>query len=136
MIGSEENNYRPFLPTLAVKRTGSADVIPGRYSSEHDVWIVDGKEGPLPIVTAWQDYSIAPVTKIKGESDEMRGVMLELSTKTSKQVERDDVTPRSPVFLPELSTKTDSVGERDDPSPRFLLELATKTEIAPERDDL
>jgi hypothetical protein len=134
MMESKAQTYRPFLPTLAVKRTGGGDALPGRYSDEHDVWIIDGKDGPLPIITAWQEYSAAPVTKVKGERDEICGGMLELSTKTSKQLERDDISPRSPMFLPELWTKTDVVRERDDPS-RLILELATKTENVPERDD-
>ena len=137
MIGRNGTDCRPFLATLAVRRTGTTSELPGRYFAQQDVWVIDGRKGPTPIVTSYQEYSAAPVTKVKGERDEFcASRILELSTKTAQQLERDDVTPRGPMFLPELVTKTDEIRERDDPSPRLLLlELATKTENVPERDD-
>lgn len=136
MTGSNGANGRPFLATLAVKRTGTTSELPGRYLAQQDLWVIDGGKGPTPIVTSYQGYSAAPVTKVKGERDEFcASGILELSTKTAEKLERDDVTPRGAMLLPELVTKTDEIRERDDPSPRSLLELATKTENAPERDD-
>jgi hypothetical protein len=88
MMEGNRQNCRPFLPMLAVPRTGSAGILPGRYSTEHDMWMVDGENGPLPIISAPQEYLVAPVTKIKGERDEAGRELLELSTKTEKQVER------------------------------------------------
>ncbi len=127
---------RPFLATLAVRRTGTTNGLPGRYCAQKDVWIIDGPNGPTPIVASDQEDSVAPVTKTKGERDEFcASGMLELSTKTHTQLERDDVSPRSALLLPELVTKTDEIRERDDPSPRLLLELATQTATVPERDD-
>jgi hypothetical protein len=136
MIESNSANGRPFLATLAVRRTGTTNELPGRYFAQQDVWVIDGRNGPTPIVMSYQEYSVAPVTKVKGERDEFcASGISELSTKTAQQLERDDVTPRGAMLLPELVTKTDEIRERDDPSPRLLLELATKTENVPERDD-
>lgn len=136
MVESNSANGRPFLATLAVRRTGITSELPGRYFAQQDVWVIDGRKGPTPIVMSHEVFSLAPVTKVKGERDELcTAGVLELSTKTAQQLERDDVTPRGAMLLPELVTKTDEIRERDDPSPRLLLELATKTENAPERDD-
>jgi len=80
---------------------------------EQDVWVIEGRKGPIPIVASCQEHPIAPVTKVKGERDELCDAQ----------------------FLPELLAKTDEIRERDDPTPRFLLELVTKTAAEPERDD-
>jgi hypothetical protein len=135
MTKSNHVGNRPYLTTLAVNRTSTISELPGRYLAQKDVWVIDGPRGPIPIVAAsYEDYSIAPVTKI--ERDELRSAgILELATKTMQQLERDDVTPRNAMLLPELVTKTEEIRERDDPSPRLLLELATKTANLPERDD-
>jgi len=136
MIEGDIPNGRPFLATLAVRRTGTTSVLPGRYCTRQDVWVIDGRNGPTPIIESYQEDSVAPVTKVQGERDEfcLSGIA-ELSTKTATVPERDDVSPRSAILLPELVTKTDEIRERDDPSPRLLLELSTKTEEVPERDD-
>lgn len=137
MTKSSDIGNRPYLTTLAVNRTSTTSELPGRYLAQKDVWVIDGPRGAIPIVAAsCQDYSVAPVTKIKGERDELLSAgILELATKTKQQLERDDVTPRNAMLLPELVTKTEEMRERDDPSPRLLLELATKTANLPERDD-
>ncbi len=136
MIEGDSATGRPFLATLAVRRTGATSELPGRYCAQQDVWVIDGRNGAAPIVASYQEDLVAPVTKVQGERDEFCAPgMLELLTKTHTQLERDDVSPRSALVLPELVTKTDKIRERDDPSPRLLLELATKTENAPERDD-
>lgn len=136
MIEGDSATGRPFLATLAVKRTGVTSELPGRYCMQQDVWIIDDRNGPTPVVASYQEGSVAPVTKVQGEREEscVPGI-LALSTKTHTQLERDDVSPRSASFLPELVTKTDTIRERDDPSPRLLLELVTKTGAVPERDD-
>jgi hypothetical protein len=127
---------RPFLVTLAVNRTGTVNDLPGRYCSKQDVWVIDIPNGSIPIVSSCRTDSMAPVTKVKGERDEFcASGLLELSTKTRKELERDDVSPHGTSLLPELVTKTEQIRERDDPSPRLLLELATKTANLPERDD-
>lgn len=136
MMEGSSANTRPFLATLAVRRTGTPSELPGRYLPEQDVWVIEDLNGSVPIVISYRAPSVAPVTKIKSERDERwASGISELSTKTSAQLERDDVTPRDVALLPELLTKTDEVGERDDVSPRLLLELATKTAVEPERDD-
>jgi hypothetical protein len=113
MIDSNGANGSPLLAGLAVKRTKSSSELPGKYSEERDVWVIEGPIGPIPIVANCQEYPIGPVTKVKGERDEMRDAR----------------------FLPELLTKTDEERERDDPSPQVLLELVTKTAAEAERDD-
>ncbi len=136
MIEGDSVIGRPFLAILAARRTGTTSELPGRYCAQQDVWVIDGRNGPTPIVVSYQEHSAAPVTKVKGERDEFcASRILELSTKTKTELERDDVSPRSAALLPELVTKTDEIRERDDPSPRLLLELATKTETRRERDD-
>jgi hypothetical protein len=136
MMEGSSAKARPFLATLAVRRTGTPSELPGRYVPGQDVWVIENQNGSIPIVTSCQAHSVAPVTKIKGERDEYWvSSISELSTKTSAQLERDDVTPRDVMLLPELLTETDDVGERDDVSPRLLLELATRTAAVPERDD-
>jgi hypothetical protein len=135
MSESNDGVCRPFLATLATRRTDSVGELPGCYSSEQDVWVVSSRDGPIPIVAGPEKCSVGPVTKVKGERDELCATaVLELSTKTSVIPERDDV-PSCGNSLPELVTKTDVVRERDDPSPGWILELATKTEVRRERDD-
>lgn len=136
MKDSSNVGCRPFLAMLAVQRTGATSELPGRYSAQQDVWVIDGHNGPIPLVASYHGDSVAPVTKVKGERDEFRtSGILELLTKTRKELERDDVSRQSAIMLPELITKTDEVSRPDDPSLQFILELATKTENIRERDD-
>jgi hypothetical protein len=126
----------PFLATLAVRRTGSTSELPGRYCGEEDVWVIDGRNGPTPIVVSHKKDSVAPVTKIKGERDEFYAPgVLELSTKTYKQLERDDTGPYGSASSPESFDKCDEIHEQNELLPYLLLELSTKTEKRPERDD-
>ncbi|SDL61645.1 hypothetical protein SAMN05661010_02104 [Modicisalibacter muralis] len=89
--------------------------IPGKYSSERDVWVVDGPGGKKPII-------------------EMNGTLAELTTKTKTTNEEDD---EAPFLLLDLATKTHVQVERDDAdlSMNHLLELTTKTDARTERDD-
>lgn len=137
MNGSKDStSNRPFLANLAVGRTEISEELPGRYCSQKNVWTVDGRSGPTPIVTNHLQQADGPITKVKGERDEFcASGVLELMTKTKSQLERDDTSPRAACSLPELVTKTEQIRERDDPSPRLLLELSTKTAAVPERDD-
>lgn len=127
---------RPFLAIHAIKRTGTTSDLPGRYCAQQDVWVIDGRDGPTPIVNSQEDVA-APVTKVKGERDEScTPTRLNPSTNTAAEPEkRDNVTSHVASLIPELVTKTNVIRERDDPSPRALLELSTKTETRPERDD-
>ena len=136
MIEGTGAGDHPFLATVAVRRTGATTELPGRYCAQQDVWVIDGRNGPTPIVTSHLEDSVAPLTKVKGERDAFCSpVILELSTKTHTQLERDDVSPRSASLSPELVMNADKMQEREEIPPRLLLELATKTEAVPERDD-
>ena len=84
----------PLLVQGAVARTGNTD-IPGAYCPERHVWMLDGE--PL----------------VSGDTE-----LPELVTKTSAQLERDDV---SPTFLLEMQTKTKAELERDDQVSPFAM---------------
>ena len=136
MIKRDDDDDHPFLATLAVRRTESTSELPGRYCRQQDVWVVDGPQGPIPIITSHQADSVAPMTKIKGERPESEGsVTLELSTKTAVQLERDDLSPRTFGSLRKRDTKVAKMLDQDTSSHLFLLELSTKTETRRERDD-
>jgi hypothetical protein len=127
--------------------------IPGFYSSEKRVWVIETQQGQTPLIAEAQRIARAgssrhdsitaemagPVTKVQGERDEIGSLaLLEASTKTMAQLERDDQTRGTLGFVHELQTKTEVVQERDDASPGYLaslLELATKTDTKRERDD-
>jgi hypothetical protein len=127
--------------------------IPGFYSSEKRVWVIETQTGQTPLIAEAQrvartGYSQhdsmtaemgGPVTKAQGERDEIGTLaLLEASTKTMAQLERDDQTRGTLGFVHELQTKTEVVQERDDASQGYLaslLELATKTDTKRERDD-
>lgn len=133
---------RPLLAKLAVGRTDGPD-IPGRYSAQHDVWVVDTANGQQPLIEQAQkvlaNLAAGPVTKAQSERDDLKDfALLETSTKTRAQLERDDQSGPSLGLVHELSTKTKVNQERDDEALPFLasvLELATKTDTKRERDD-
>jgi hypothetical protein len=138
----ERGSTHPLLAKMAVKRTDMHE-IPGHYSRTENVWVVETSNGTVPLITEAQK-AIAmlqggPITKVQGERDELEALsILETSTKTRAQLERDDQSGPSFGFIHELPTKTEVVQERDDASPAYmacLLELATKTETKRERDD-
>ena len=137
MVENDNPAGRPFLAIHAIRRTGTTSDLPGRYCAQQDVWVIDGRDGPTPIVVNCQEDSAAPMTKVKGERDESCAPpRLDLSTKSAVEPgKRDDITLHGAGLIPELVSKTDVIRERDDPSPRAVLELSTKTETRPERDD-
>lgn len=79
----------PLLAQHAVRRQDHPD-IPGRYCASQQVWVAN----ELPLAIA-------------------EGTLQELQTKTSAQIESDDVSPT----LLEMVTKTKTQVERDDQSP-------------------
>lgn len=79
----------PLLAQHAERRQGHPH-IPGQYCASRQVWIVN----ELPLAMA-------------------EGTLQELQTKTSAQIESDDV---SPTML-EMITKTKTQAERDDQGP-------------------
>ncbi len=109
---TRQHSKEPFLFSLAVPRTGESS-FPGRYDAESHVWVLDGCEGPAPLILGEKEAA-------------------ELVTKTLAFPERDDVGSNT---LLELSTKTETRPERDDPGGASVLELSTKTSHQLERDD-
>lgn len=126
----------PFLARFATERT-EGNNIPGRYSYEQDLWVIEEKEKEIPIISKFILSQTVTKTKVRQESDDESSLsLLELATKTEVQLESDD-TDLSMSHLLELMTKTDTVQERDDEGwkTESFLELATKTFVAVERDD-
>lgn len=128
----------PFLAGFATARTDGPRM-EGDYCAERDLWMVDGPDGPTPIVemrddagqtstitrvrTEADDTDISPVmmvstttsTKINVESEDTdvsQAAVLEVTTKTNAQVERDDVANRVSAFDPQV-----------DPEPRLVLAI-------------
>jgi hypothetical protein len=108
------NPVHPLLTTFAVERSDVSE-LPGRYCSQRNVWVLDGPEGPVPIVAGPASEVFTPLTKVKGErADPEVSALLEISTKTAAPLERDDTSPRDLNVLLELLTKTEARPERDD----------------------
>jgi hypothetical protein len=106
----------PFLLRFGTPRSADAEM-PGRYSPELAIWVVDGEDGPVPII------------EVAG------GGLVATQSKTMTQVEVDDDDPSRFGAL-ETSTGTRVRQEVDDEdSSLCLLELQTKTEVQQERDD-
>ncbi|RLM14180.1 hypothetical protein BIY27_08090 [Gibbsiella quercinecans] len=147
----------PYLARYAVPRTGE-NVIPGYYSSELDVWVIDEIEGPIPIILKGKMAETMTKTRVRQEEDDDgHFILLETITKSFANQERDDSDlemnhlnnidkqnisnlkdiSKMHSHLLELTTKTDVVQERDDSTYEFshLLELTTKTNYELERDD-
>lgn len=126
----------PFLARFAIPRTGD-DKLPGYYSTVMDMWVVDTKDGPTPVINHGALAELVTKTKVNAEQDDEGFYALhELKTFTDVQAEGVD----SPAYmnqLLELSTKTFIQVERDDAGDEFnhLLELVTKTNAELERDD-
>ncbi|MFJ5508175.1 hypothetical protein [Pectobacterium jejuense] len=126
----------PYLARFASKRTEENN-IPGYYSSEQDVWVIEDGDKELPII--FKGFLAETLTKTNTNQegdDDTSYKMAELGTKTEAELERDD-TDFSTNHLLELVTKTDTIQERDDNNwgDSHLIELATKTFVAVERDD-
>lgn len=125
----------PFLAAAATVRTGE-DKIPGYYSAELDMWVVDTPDGVRPIIAEGALSELFTKTKVNVEQDDEACWQLEVMTKTFTKVESDDEHPQEQNHLLQLMTKTDANVERDDRSDvNHLLELITKTSVELERDD-
>lgn len=107
----------PFLVSLSVRRA-DGPVLPGRYSPTMQVWVVDGEQGPEPLVSsALPILELATKTKVERERDDHHSIaVLPAITKTAVESEQDDdeVGRTRYAPLPELATKTEVVRERDD----------------------
>lgn len=125
----------PFLARAATPRTGS-DEIPGYYSAELGMWVVDTPSGVMPIISQGALRELLTKTKVNAEQDDEAPWHLELMTKTYQKVESDDEPAFGHQDLLQLMTKTDAATERDDRSEaNYLLELITKTNVELEHDD-
>jgi|APDee1175537692_1029409.scaffolds.fasta_scaffold00098_12 hypothetical protein len=115
-VHSPITSAEPFLLRFATPRSADAEM-PGRYSSELGVWVVDGEDGAVPII------------EVAG------GGLVVTQSKTMTQVEVDDDDP-SRFGVLETSTGTRVRQEVDDEDASLCLpELQTKTEVQQERDD-
>jgi hypothetical protein len=126
----------PFLARFAISRTGD-DQLPGYYSSALDMWVVDTKDGPTPVINHGALAELVTKTKVNAEQDDEGFCALhELKTFTDVKAEGVD-SPAHMNQLLELSSKTFIKVESDDAGDQFnhLLELVTKTNVELERDD-
>lgn len=126
----------PFLARFEIARTGE-DRLPGYYSTEMAMWVVDSEAGPVPIIDHFALAELMTKTKVNAEQDDEGLYSLEeLKTVTEVRAESDDVDSAISHLL-ELVTKTDTVVEKDDAANDFnqFLELVTKTSVQVEKDD-
>lgn len=126
----------PFLARFAIARTGE-DRLPGYYSTEMAMWVVNSEAGPVPIIDHFALAELMTKTKVNAEQDDEGLYSLdELKTVTEVRAESDDVDSAMSHLL-ELVTKTDTVVEKDDAANDFnqFLELVTKTSVQVEKDD-
>lgn len=106
----------PFLLRFATPRSADAEM-PGRYSEELGIWVLDGEGGTRPIV------------EVAG------GSLVVTQTKTMTHVEVDDDDPGRPASM-ETGTSTAVAHEADDEDALLCLpELTTKTDVQQESDD-
>ena len=90
------------------------DEIPGNYDAAQKVWVVTVGQKKVPFVLASPNVAeLATKTKTVQERDDL-AVSLELATKTEVVPERDDFAASGSNLLLELGTKTFKQLERDD----------------------
>lgn len=125
----------PYLARTAVVRTGT-DEIPGYYSNEIDMWVVESEGGATPIIQNGSLAQLKTKTEVIQEEDDESPYSLDLTTKTAHQIESDDHSPDFSGTVLQLMTKTDTVQEKDDKCDTDgLLQLVTKTKVQSETDD-
>ncbi|WP_298270258.1 MULTISPECIES: hypothetical protein [Alphaproteobacteria] len=91
--------------------------MPGRYSPELGVWVIDCDGAERPIVEVQSDVMAATQTKTMqrveaDDDDPMRFGSMETGTYTKVRQEADDED--ASLCLAEITTKTDVQQERDD----------------------
>jgi hypothetical protein len=125
----------PYLMRYSVLRTSESE-LPGYYSPDLDVWVVDQDKSQIPVINVCNRAELTTKTKVSEEQDDESLCFLETLTKTDVQQERDD-TDLEMNHLLELSTKTNNCSESDDNSMELnhFLELTTKTRTFSESDD-
>jgi len=125
----------PYLMRYSVLRTSESE-LPGYYSPDLDVWVVDQDKSQVPVVNVCNRSELTTKTKVGEEQDDESLCFLETLTKTEVQQERDDADLEMSHLL-ELTTKTHTSTESDDNYMQLnhLLELTTKTRTFHESDD-
>lgn len=107
---------RPFLTQLATEREPIAPPLPGFYSPEHSVWMVDTGSGPRPIVEERRDIGeTSTFTKILAEQDDTDVTVAaagDTATTTRVQIEADDSDITAATL--EVATKTYAQVESED----------------------
>ena len=110
----------PFLARFAIARADS-QTMPGRYSEEEGMWLIDTPSGQHPIIDFASDLTeLTTKTKVDTESDdsETQNHLLELTTKTDAGGEGDDQFACATWLA--LTTKTSANAEHDDIEPRGM----------------
>ena len=130
-----EDTIHPFLTSFATPRTGSDEIV-GRYCDQQHVWVVDGEEGPLPLILANQAVGrTSTSTKVGVEGDDTDvSSGLDYGTETYVKAEDDDIDRAA--LQASLGTSTRVLGEADDVdrTAAALLAVTTKTDANTERD--
>ena len=106
----------PFLLRFATPRSAEADM-PGHYSTDLGMWVVDGEEGEGPIIDVAGGSLIATqsktMTRVEVDDDDpTRFGSMETGTFTKVRQEADDED--ASLCVPELMTNADVQQERDD----------------------
>ncbi|AGH50181.1 hypothetical protein G432_12300 [Sphingomonas sp. MM-1] len=106
----------PFLLRFATPRSADAEM-PGRYSPDLGVWVIDRDGGEVPIIEVAGGSLVATQSKTMthvevDDDDPARFGSMETGTSTRVRQEADDED--ASLCLPELTTKTDVQQERDD----------------------
>lgn len=106
----------PFLLRFATPRSNDAEM-PGHYSSQLGIWVVEGDEGEVPIIEVAGGSLVATqsktMTRVEVDDDDpTRFGQMETGTFTRVRQEADDED--ASLRLPELTTKTDVQQEQDD----------------------
>ncbi|WP_142781903.1 hypothetical protein [Agrobacterium sp. T29] len=106
----------PFLLRFATPRSAEAEM-PGRYSHELGVWVVDGENGAVPIIevaggglVATQSKTMTQVEVDDDDPSHFGGLETSTGTRVRQEVDDEDAS----LCLPELQTKTKVLQERDD----------------------
>lgn len=134
MTMENSRELMPYLARYAVPRTGE-NIIPGYYSSELDVWVIEEIEGPLPIILKGKmTETMTKTAARREEDDDGHFLLLETITKSFVSRERDDSDLEMNCLDIPLKDKDVNLKQRIE-NYDYFLELTTKTDAVQERDD-
>ncbi len=129
----DAEDVRPFLTRFAVPRAAALN-LPGRYCAEQNLWIVDGPNGPTPMV-AQAASELITRTRVNGEqTDHGDNCSIEMGTHTAVGGEQDDKS--KDLILAAMGTITEVGGEqlhKENQMP--WLQMATVTKVEGEGPD-